>query len=223
MSDTAPPPSGEPHGIAFNLGAILVAVALVGVGLAYGLDSSRRQHGASASDEMSTVTRTLSGHEFAIPLGWFRYDDQKIEGFADQIDLTFKLPFGAEGALREIEVSLIPRSRARPSAKLLDGVYLHQFMPNQLQGPPGLVGKPLIPKEGFEGETVWYDALSANPFVAKCMAPVAGSGPARCLRTVLFEDVAAVYAVDEDVLLSWRTFDPTFEDLLLRIGIRPVS
>lgn len=217
------PASPRPDGIAFNLGAILVALALVGVGLAYGLDSARRQHKASASDEMATIVRTLGGREFAIPASWFRFDDQKVEGFAEAIDLRFTLPLGTNGAPRQIDVQLVPRSRARPSAGLLDGVYVHQFLPQQLQGPPGLVGKPLIPKEGFAGETVWYDALSARPFVAKCMAPVAGSGPARCLRTVLYPDVAAVYAFDADVLQNWRQFDPEIEALLGRIGIKPAS
>jgi hypothetical protein len=137
--------------------------------------------------------------------------------------LRFVLPLGAEGVLRQIDVQLIPRSRARPSASLLDGVYLHQFLPRQLQGPPGLVGKPLVPKEGFEDETVWYDALSANPFVAKCMAPISGEGPARCLRTVLFSDIAAVYSFDADVLDNWRQFDPYMHELLARIGIKPAS
>ena len=67
---------------------------------------------------------------------------------------------------------------------LLDGVYLHQFEDKQLTGPPGLVGKPLTASEGFAGETVWYDALSADPFVAKCLAPVAPGEPTQCLRTV---------------------------------------
>lgn len=223
MTSADAPRPPERRSIAFNLGGILVAVALLGIGLAYGLDSARRQHRAAASEDTATVTRTLAGHEYDIPLNWFRFEEQKTEGFADQIDLRFLLPLGAEGMLREVDVQLIPRSRARPSAGLLDGVYLHQFLPKQLQGPPGLVGKPLAPKEGFEDETVWYDALSANPFVAKCMAPIAGEGPSRCLRTVLFADIAAVYAFDAEVLENWRNFDPYMLELLGRIGIKPQS
>jgi hypothetical protein len=222
MTSEDAPKHPERHGIWFNLGGILVAVALLGIGLAYGLDNARRQHRAAAT-EVGTITRTLAGHEYAIPITWFRFDEQKSEGFAEQIDLRFVLPLGAEGTMRAIDVQLIPRSRARPSASLLDGVYLHQFLPRQLQGPPGLVGKPLTPKEGFEDETVWYDALSANPFVAKCMAPIAGEGQARCLRTVLFSDIAAVYAFDADVLDNWRSFDPYMLELLSRIGIKPAS
>ena len=92
-------------------------------------------------------------------------------------------------------------------------------MPNELSGPPGLVGKPLYGTEGYEGETVWYDALSSDPFVTKCVAPADGRGPSRCLRTVaLTAGIAAVYAFDSDVLPAWRSFDPEMKKWLGQIG-----
>ena len=93
-------------------------------------------------------------------------NDQSGGGFAKEIDLRVTLPLGAKGADAAIDISLMPRSRVRPSASLLDGVYLHQFMPEQLSGPPGLVGKPMMATEGYEGETVWYDPIGQSPFAA---------------------------------------------------------
>ena len=82
-------------------------------------------------------------------------------------------------------MTLLPRSRARPSSALLDGVYLHQFGDETLDGVPGLVGKPLLDSDGFSGESVWYDALSPDPFVAKCLEPVeAGARPSACAPSI---------------------------------------
>ena len=69
-------------------------------------------------------------------------------------------------------------------------------------------------------ETIWYDALSADPFVAKCAAPVAEGTAARCLRTVyLGPGLAAVYAFSADVLENWKRFDPEIRALLTKIGV----
>ena len=130
------------------------------------------------------------------------------------------LPLGLNGAPRTIELTLLPRSSARPSASLLDGVYLHMFQTKELSGPHGLVGKPLRAGDGYDGETVWYDPLSADPFVAKCSAPVAPGAEARCLRAVyLAPGIASVYAFGSDVLTNWRSFDSAMRGRLEQIGV----
>lgn len=210
------------HGtIGFNLIAISVIVALLGIGIAYAIDAAGRGARVQAHrlDTETTLTRTLGGRDLEIPLSWFRYEEQRVEGFAKQIDLRFELPLGVDGTQQPVDVTLLPRSRARPSAALLDGVYLHQFLPEQLNGPPGLVGKPLRADEGYADETVWYDALSAAPFVAKCSKPIAPKGIGQCLRTVyLGPGIAAVYAFPEAVLLHWRDFDALLTARLGQIG-----
>ena len=204
------------HSIAFNLGAIALLVALAGLGLAYAIDAAGR---AGREALAGSVSRTLGGRELSIPAAWLREDAERSAGFAKQVDIGLYLPLGPEAAVREIDITLVPRSRARPSASLLDGVYLHQFMPEQLSGPTGLIGKPLVAAEGYEDETVWYDAISAAPFVAKCIAPVADGQPGRCLRTVyLGPGIAAIYSFDEDVLMNWRRFDPAVQPALKQIG-----
>jgi hypothetical protein len=208
-------------GIGFNLTGIALAMALGGLALAYALDGAgRHQRSAERAVAEGTVVRTIAGKELTIPRALLRYDEQAATALTDEIDLRLKLALGPHASSRAIDVTLIPRSKARPSSILLDGVYLHQFTLEEASGPPGLVGKPLQGKDGFEGETVWYDALSPNPFVAKCEAPVAGAGVGRCIRTVYFDAVAAVYAFDSDVLGNWRAFDAEAEAVLKTIGIR---
>ena len=100
-----------------------------------------------------------------------------------------------------------------------DRVYLHQFEEQTLSGVPGLVGKPMRPSNGYAGESVWYDALSPNPFVAKCVAPVAEDGVAQCVRTVyLPSGIAAIYTFDATILQSWRQFDVEMERWLAPTG-----
>ena len=220
MPTTSAPRSGASP-VGYNVAAIVLALALCGVGLAYIIDAASRgsHRPAHRLDDETTLTRTIGDRELEIPRSWFRYAEQQVEGFAKQIDLAFALPLGPAGALREIEVTLLPRSRAQPSALLLDRVYLHQFQSTEIDGPPGLVGKPLVSGNGFENETVWYDPLSADPFVAKCSAAVAAGAEARCLRTVRFGNVAAVYTFGDDLLVNWREFDARVQPLLKAIGV----
>ena len=211
---------GDASHVGFNVAAIMLILALGGVGLAYAIDAAGRadRQFPHRIDEEATLTRTIGDRQLEIPLSWFRYAEQRVEGFAKQIDLQFSVPLGENGALRTIEVTLLPRSRAEPSSRLLDRVYLHQFLPGEVAGPPGLVGKPLNAHDGFESETVWYDALSADPFVAKCSAPVTAGAEPRCLRTVHVGSIAAVYAFGGDVLGSWREFDARLLPMLRAIG-----
>lgn len=205
--------------LAFNLTAIASLVALVAIALAYGIDAANRRTDSASVDE-PVLVRTLGGKDLEIPESWFRYAEQKIEGFARQVDLTLTLPLGAAGGPAEIGVTLLPSSRVRPSASLLDGVYLHQFAGDEPAGPAGLMGKALSGAEGTAGETVWFDPIASDPFVAKCAAPVAPEVPSRCLRSVrLAPGLAAIYVFDAPVLENWRLFDARMRETLSRIGI----
>jgi hypothetical protein len=209
----------RPASVAYNLVAIAVAVGMTGLGFAYALDQLSRGD-RDAPIPVGTIARGIGGVELKIPAAFFRDREDRTEGFADEIELVARLPLGREGREIPVEVTLLPRSRARPSAILLDAVYLHQFEDVQLSGPPGLVGKPLVAAEGFSDETVWYDPLNADPFVAKCLAPVIPDEPADCLRTVIRGNIAVVYTFGEDILANWRQFDAAAEPWLAEMGIR---
>ena len=209
----------EVHSVGYTLLVIGLAIAMAGLAAGYGLSMFLGHRDAGAPATGPTVVRTLLGKQLAIPAGWLRSNGGKATGFVSQVGLDLELPLGRNGAVIPIAVTLLPLSQVRSSASLLDGVYLHQFMPNELSGPPGLVGKPLYGSEGYENETVWYDALSQNPFVAKCAAPPTGSGPAECLRTVALPGgIAAVYDFSADALNSWRSFDTVMNGVFGRIG-----
>jgi hypothetical protein len=211
-------PQTPHHSLGFNLAVIAIVVAALGLGLAYGIDALSRQQSAKRPEGPDLV-RNMGGLELRIPTGWFRYQEAQVSGFVSKIELTLPVALGESGASVPIDVTLMPPSKVRPSARLLDGVYLHQFLPAELSGPPGLIGKPLRGTDGFEGETVWYDALSPDPFVAKCNEPVGGATVSRCLRTVnLAPGLAAIYTFDSGLLMHWQDFDAAVKPGLVRIG-----
>lgn len=205
--------------LGFNLAAIIVIVAAGALAVAYGIDGLGRARAGSHPTEQSHYIRNIAGHTLTIPAPWLRFGDRDEPGFVSQVDLRLSLPLGPKSNSVDVDVTLVPKSRARSSASLLDGVYLHQFMPNEVSGAAGLVGKPLYPRDGFEGETVWYDPLSGDPFVAKCIDPVQTKGPAQCLRTVLLPSgIGAIYSFSADALPSWRQFDAAIAEPLKAIG-----
>ncbi|MFD2646438.1 hypothetical protein ACFSX5_01370 [Devosia albogilva] len=217
-SSTARAPNA-PSAIGFNLAALSVMVLLAAVGLAYWVDGATREArtpGPVLNDDR-LVTQTIAGQELSIPQSWFRNGQESRTGFASQIDLLVTLtPPEAEPI--PVQVTLLPPSRARTSASLLDRVYLHQFGEETLSGVMGLVGKP-VAGPGYRGETVWYDPLSPNPFVAKCLAPVEPEGAEQCVRTVyLPSGIAAVYTFSQPALAAWREFDSEMGRWLGRIG-----
>jgi hypothetical protein len=217
-SAAAAQPKREGHSIGFNLATIALVAAIGGLGVAYLIDAVERS--VHAPLPAGTATRSLGGTELHIPAAWLAGEaDVDATGFAKQVDLVLNLPLGPKGALRKLEVTLTQRSRVRPSASLLDGVYLHEFQAEQLSGPPGLVGKPMSAVEGYANETVWYDPIAPKPFVAKCQTPIAQGQPGHCLRSVyLGPGVAAVYGFDDDVLVNWKKFDAELHPLLTEIG-----
>lgn len=203
--------------LAYNLAGIAVLVLLLAVGAAYMVDELGRGQKAPMAhlSDADAVTQTMSGRELNIPRNWFRFGEQIRAGFTSQIDL--RLPFATTGKM--VDISLLPRSRARTSASLLDRVYLHQFDDTTLSGVPGLVGKPMLSNDGYADESVWYDALSPAPFVAKCIAPVTPDGPIQCVRTVyLPSNIAAIFTFDASLLQDWRDFDAEMEKWLTPIG-----
>ena len=207
-----------PH-LGYSLGVTAAIIVLVGLGIAYAIDAAARTSRAAVNADDRVLSRTLGGRELTVPAAWFRYAVEEEEGFARQVELRLELPLGTQATPSLVDVTLLSRSAVRPSAGLLDGLYLHLFQSDEVDGPPGLIGKPLRPGEGYQQETVWYDPLSPHPFVAKCVAPVVEGASGRCLRSVyLGPGIAATYSFDDPLLAHWRDFDAAIRPMLERIG-----
>lgn len=222
MQPPVPPSSlSGPSHLAYNLASIAALVLLVAIGAAYLVDQASKTSRPNTPDIMddNAIVQTIGGRELTVPASWFRYGEQLKSGFTSQVDLSVHLNLIDGQPAIPVDVTLLPRSRARASSALLDAVYLHQFAEGTRGGVPGLVGKPLNPGNGYQNETVWYDALSPSPFVAKCADPVEPGLPARCVRTVqLPSGLAAIFTFDATALPGWRDFDPRMALWLGRIG-----
>jgi len=221
-SQTAPAGRrSAPASLSYNLAGIAVLALLLAVGAAYFVDELGRASRVPVPsiDDGDTITQTLSGRELTIPASWLRYGDQIRDGFTSQIDLRINFAPADAATSSPVDITLLPRSRVRTSASLLDRVYLHQFGEQTLSGVSGLVGKPMMASNGYGGESVWYDALSPNPFVAKCVEPISAGGTSQCIRTVyLPSGIAAVYTFDAVILQQWRDFDAEVQRWLDPIG-----
>lgn len=208
--------------VLYTLAASVVIAALVGIVLAYGL---RGYFSAAASGSDTPVLThqhnvNIGAQRYAMPASLIVDPAQRRDGFAERVDLTLALPI-AEDGLSEVDITLLPRGRVRTSAALLDSVYLHQFSDAQLSGPTGLVGKPLERDAGTHGETVWYDPLSAGPFVAKCMTPVdIRPGARTCMRVFSLSDRnTAIVTFKPSALANWRSFDDTVENAIAMLRL----
>lgn len=220
-----PPASTNPGpsttAVAYNLATIALIILLAALGAAYLLDQKGRTDTEPTPSRADTalITQTVAGRELTIPKTWFRTKDAVQEGFAQQIELRFALNFEHAKGTTLVDVTLLPLTRARASSTLLDTVYVHQFQGALLQTVPGLVGKTLKPADGYAGEVVWYDALAAQPFVAKCSTALTAERSDRCVRTVhLPSGLAAIVSFDVAALTHWREFDSQMAQWLGQIG-----
>ncbi len=196
--------------ISFNLVIITLITILIGLGFIYFIDSLKIKPAITPSfnERAQFKNIILAGKNLDIPLSWFSENTQKNTSISDKINLHFILPLGKNNRQIKIEASLQPLRKTISSANLLDSVYLHQFSNEQKKGVVGLIGKPLKGIEGFRGETVWYDPLSANPFVAKCMDKIPQGQKQQCIRTVAInKQIAITYVFDFEVLQNWKNFD----------------
>jgi hypothetical protein len=218
MSGTAAP-SRDFTSIAYNIGFLLVIAACAGLALAYWLNTTTRTRLAPAiAQDAADLEITISGQKLSVPPSWVRVSAQRQSGFADELDL--RLPLGFEdGSKLALRATIVSPGKARTSAFMLDSVFLHQFEPRQLGGYPGLIGKPLKASSGYQGETVWYDALAFNPFVAKCVEPVSPDGVPSCQRVIALQDGGLLAMNFSQTWLShWREFDQALAKALDRIG-----
>lgn len=220
-SQPALPPPARPLGsVLYAIAGVALIVSLAGLSLAYGARAYFDAVATGTVEPELTASHiiTVGAQPYVVPAALMADPMQRRDGFAERLDLVLALPLAQDG-LSEAAITIVPRGRMRTSATLLDSVYVHQFADAQLSGVAGLVGKPLENDAGTQGETVWYDPLTANPFVAKCMTPVAENVEARtCLRVLTLSDRnTAVVSFEPSALGNWRLFDARIEEALMSL------
>lgn len=211
------------HPPMFNLAAIALILIMLGLGIAYWLNAYARPQPQQTTSTFAspTVSKILAETELQIPQNWQNPQTRLNDKIIQFLDLKLFVRFTPGAELTPINLHLAPSRNGEPSSHMLDTVYSLRFTPRQAAGPMGLIGKPLKAEEGFENETVWYDPLSANPFVAKCISLGTEKPTATCLRTVqISPKMLVTYQFSADQLQYWREFDGVMEPLLTQIGIK---
>ncbi len=203
-----------------NLIGLALIVALLAIGAGYALDAMSRHQRETAGKKApeSFVSANISGVALTLPKSALSSADQSNTDFSDRIDMKIALDLG-DATPETVGLTLVPKARARASAALLDSVYLQHFSPEEKRGISGLIGKPLIGSDGYGGETVWYDPLQADPFVAKCAPPLGEESTGQCLRTLVLDSgLSAVLGFSDTALIHWRQIDTPLAAFLDRIG-----
>lgn len=197
-----------PAHFGLHLAGIFIVISVMGLVAAYCLDAlTRRAVDEPPLERGTPVDFTLAATELHIPSNWLRAP--RSGGFVETIELAIPLAVPGLGDRIVVSVTLVSRARATPSAALLDTLYIHRFTREQVSAHRGLIGKPLLAEAGYQNETIWYDPVNANPFVAKCLTLAhANANQPGCIRAVsVGERISAVIRFDERVLPQWRQFD----------------
>ena len=210
------------HPSFFNLAALALILSVVGLGVAYWLDANGKPSPPPAPSVFGApfLEKTLAGTQLKIPTAWQNPATHINDKTLDFLDLILQVVFSENSDLQTINVHLTPSDQSQPSAQLLNSVYMLRFSQSQLNTISGLIGKPLRQEEGFQNETVWYDPIGSNPFVAKCIVLDANNTAPNCLRTVqLTPEISATYQFNESNLIHWRNFDIKLNDFISKIII----
>lgn len=208
------------HVSPFNLAGLSLIIVLIGLASAYWIAAiAPVDTGPKASAfEAPYAIRTIAGEELIVPQIWLR-DGQTRTNFVDRMAINLWVALAPQVGPERLTLTFAPLSSAPPSAYLLDKVYLHEFQDRQINdGPNGLIGKPLVARDGYASEVVWYDPLSSTPFVAKCMQ-FDQNVPATCVRTVrLTPTLSVTYAFEQAALANWQSFDVALRPYLSQLG-----
>ena len=184
---------------------IFVALCFLGLLAISFADWTSNSTGANASQKSGAYRFSIAARELVVPASWAQKSEMVQDAALASLQLAIPMDFGGEKTA--LAVSLLPSSKAAPSAYLLDKLYIHNFDETEPLQQFGLVVKNLRAKDGFEDETVWYDALSASPFVAKCLEEKVGSShKTSCISTMLVNKrVSALIQFDGELLPYWRS------------------
>jgi len=204
MNDLAPKKPTNSMGT--NLFAMMVILALAGLAAVYLMDFLELNRNKQTMSQETTIEFTIAATNLAAPQSWLNSEVDGDSKAYSVVDIL--LPVEVDSTIISVSATLLASSKAAPSSFLLDTLYIHKFKDVPSQQAFGLVAKQMVDEAGYSGETVWYDAVSANPFVAKCLKEKLPKNTAKnCVTTVLVNKrVSALVRFEETLLPHWRAF-----------------
>ena len=203
-----------------NVLGMMVILALLGILIVYVLEFFEKRSAAPDKQTNAGISFSIAASELQAPRHWVLTDISQNESAFSAIEL--EIPILLEGVKKQISVTLLPSSKAVPSAYLLDSLYIRKFDSTASGQSFGLIIKKLRNEAGFEDEEIWYDALSSTPFVAKCLSEkLAVKTGKNCISTVLVNKrVSALIKFEQDVMSNWREFSAAIGEQLKKLNSR---
>jgi hypothetical protein len=211
--------------------AALAALALLG-NLVFGWANGLGELDGRTTDS-SPVTLFIGKQRLSIPANMFRFDNQRNVGPHDHIDLAVHWPemAGYQPGYRNdyldtgpdapiIYVTVRPRDTLTDSAGRLINVYQHFFEEGSIPAPAGLIGHRMSTESGLEGEEVYFEAGSTEPFTTHCTAPDNSGYPASCLTEIhAGDDLSVLIRFRKGMLTNWSGIKSGIRVLLLSFGV----
>lgn len=184
--------------------------------------------GQKVTSARDVVRVDILGEALRVPANYIRFSDQRRGGRLPRLDLFAVLPdlsgFSAE---READfsdtsatsplvfIAITPREEGPSAAIRLAAVYQRHFTGEPIAGPDGLIGRAMAAGSGYDGETVYFEAGSTSPFVARCFPAETTTAPASCLRELeIGHGLTLLYRFRAHHLGGWRRMD----DNVTRLG-----
>lgn len=198
----------QKQSVVMNTLFLMALLSILGLGIIYAIDALEPEKERVDPNFIAEKRQvTLGFGEVYVPQNWLASTLDDTQRALESLELL--IPIQLETEVAEINVDLVPASRTTPSAYLLDALYIHRFSSDPATYQYGLVGRRLKDGEGYKNESVWYDPLRPQPFVAKCVEPLAEEFKApNCLETKLVNKrVAAIIKFPEQYLPQWKEFD----------------
>ncbi|GLQ18748.1 hypothetical protein [Maritalea porphyrae] len=208
---TKPSSQKAKNGLGTNILILLICLSLLGLATVYALDFFEETRNIQRQADNKLVEFSISATKMQAPRTWITSDFNEEQSVVNLLQLS--IPIEIEDFSIKVTTTLLPAARAAPSAYLLDSLYIHNFAPGPSDQRFGLVVKKLRNEAGYEDESIWYDALSASPFVAKCLNEEAANTNAKnCITTVLVNKrVSALIQFEQSLMPYWRPFSVAME------------
>lgn len=179
------------------------------------------------------VTLFIGDQRLSVPANMFRFAEQRNVGPHQRIDLVVHWPemAGYAPAFKSdyldtsadaplVFLSIKPRDTVTDSTGRLINVYQHFFEDGTIAAPAGLVGHRMSEDSGLDGEEVYFEAGSTEPFTTHCTAVDNPGFPATCLTEIhAGHDLSVQLRFRKGLLDQWAGIKSGVRVLLLSFGI----
>ncbi len=178
--------------------------------------------------DTTPIHLSVADKPLVVPANMIRFPAERRDGAIERVNLLLHWPdldgFSKANAdaFRDndpsaplVFVTIFAKDADYGTTGWLDRIYTRYFSDEAWAGPNGLVGVKLTEESGYEGEDLFFEPESDEPFVARCVADGAPELASTCLREILVgEGLIARYRFDKALLGDWEKMDPAIRGLV---------